>query len=714
MPFKYQPQWQGPLSGRSFEKQTEDFLNGIESRVDEIDTRQTPSDATPMPPSVGDAGASLEYSRGDHSHPLQTSVSGNAGTATKLETSRDIVLSGDASGTGVFDGTADCSISVSIQDATPSSAGFMSATDKAVLDALPGSVTAVSSRVSALEDAAQSGPFVAQSQNIHVDATNGDDGNDGKTASTAVKTLERAFKLWNSTGGPQPNLCLHGNHVYETPAVVADAAEGKDEGQLIYTGGAPHIIGIEDSPGDGFPTLKFIFCVSGTTPETVDRTSRHYTYGLNTMTTGPRFYTSHPHFSDIAIDSNVNGVYFEGCSVTFERVDFKIPCRIISSAGDVGDCSFFAEVIESGGQSYNPFGASACSALYFYHSNCFVKNPTFNVEDGKTHCCQALLKSSIRVDGTITVKNQTTSSGLNFIFSIDSSAMIMFADTISGGTANWTRGVGSSGCSELFFSNDTIYNTWNAVGSGVVDSGNALVHVGSSIIPSGANAARSGKTNSSITIYNGSQASDGGGIWLYGKNHPSSPGRCTLQASDGSSFYGFFVEIGKVRMQSTFTEFLCDTTATLGDASKRWGQLFTTTAPNTSSDERRKQQIAEVPDEVLDAWEEVKWRQYKLNDSVESKGEGSRLHTGLIAQNIDAAFKGRGLDASRYGLFCHDAWTAQPEETSEEGTAISPAMPAGDEFSLRYEEALSMEAAYMRRMMQRLEARISKLEKDKG
>lgn len=136
MPFKYQPPWQGPLSGRSFERQTEDFLNGIESRVDEIDTRQTPSDAVPMPPGIGSAGTSEEYSRGDHSHPMQSTISGNAGTATKLETPRTISLTGDASGSGGFDGSADCSIPVSIQDATESSSGFMSAADKQSLELL--------------------------------------------------------------------------------------------------------------------------------------------------------------------------------------------------------------------------------------------------------------------------------------------------------------------------------------------------------------------------------------------------------------------------------------------------------------------------------------------------------------------------------------------------------------------------------------------------
>ena len=36
MAFKYVPQWQGPLSGRSFERQTEDAINGIQISLDRL------------------------------------------------------------------------------------------------------------------------------------------------------------------------------------------------------------------------------------------------------------------------------------------------------------------------------------------------------------------------------------------------------------------------------------------------------------------------------------------------------------------------------------------------------------------------------------------------------------------------------------------------------------------------------------------------------
>lgn len=696
--FKYKPEWQGPLSGPSFEKQTEEFLNGIESRVDEIDTRQTPSDATPMPPGAGNAGTSGEYSRGDHSHPMQSTVSGNAGTATKLETLRTISLTGDASGSGSFDGSADCAISVSIQDATDASSGFMSAADKATLDGL--------------EAARSSGPSVAQAQAIHVNAATGSDDNDGKTAAAAVRTLDRAFMLWNASNSPQPNIILHGKHVYETPAVAADADEGRTEGLLLYSGGAPHISGVEDSPGDGFPTLKFIFCVAGATPETVDRTSRHYVYGYNAQSTGPRFYTCHLNFSNISIDSNYNGIYFEGCSLSMDTVDFKIPCRVLSSAGGFARCSHFAEVVEVDGQSYKPFGSSVCAALYLYNSVCTIDAPTFNVEDGQTVCCGIYSKSSARVDGTVTIKPQTASGGTNYIFGIDSSSLHVSTGTISGTATNWGGGIYSAGCSQLFFNNDTMYNAWKAIGSGVVDSGNGLIKIDTYFV-AGYYLAKNKVTNGTIVICNGDSASDGGGIWLYGKAAGGNAGGVNIQASNGSNFWNHLIKDGVGRYGGTYTKVYCDSQATLGESSHRWGQLYTTTAPDTSSDERLKQQIDTIPDEVLDAWGDVMWKQYKFNDAVESKGaERARLHTGLIAQNVDAVFKARGLDAAQYGLFCHDSWNAQPESVDEEGNSVAPALPAGDEFSLRYEEALCMEAAYMRRMLQRLDSRLSKLEKD--
>ena len=150
----------------------------------------------------------------------------------------------------------------------------------------------------------------------------------------------------------------------------------------------------------------------------------------------------------------------------------------------------------------------------------------------------------------------------------------------------------------------------------------------------------------------------------------------------------------------------------LGYSSSRWKQLYAGTTTISTSDERLKDNIEAVPDAVLDAWGDVDWSQFQFRDSIAEKGaDKARLHNGLVAQRIDAAFKAHGQDASRYGLFCYDEWDATPEEKDEQGNVCEEAKPAGNIYSLRYEEALCMEAAYQRRRADRAEARITELER---
>lgn len=165
-----------------------------------------------------------------------------------------------------------------------------------------------------------------------------------------------------------------------------------------------------------------------------------------------------------------------------------------------------------------------------------------------------------------------------------------------------------------------------------------------------------------------------------------------------------------------------DNTAQLGLGSNRWTQVWAVNGTIQTSDERKKQDIEAIPDAVLDAWADVKWYQYRWKEDVAEKGAGARFHTGVIAQRVEAAFADRGLNAFEYGLLCVDQWDEQQEVWEEhesvnpDGTKetkrilMKPYRAAGDLMSVRYEEALAMEAALMRRTRDRLEARIAALE----
>ncbi len=191
-----------------------------------------------------------------------------------------------------------------------------------------------------------------------------------------------------------------------------------------------------------------------------------------------------------------------------------------------------------------------------------------------------------------------------------------------------------------------------------------------------------------------------------------------------------------------------DNTYSLGlDANSRWKEVYAATGTIQTSDERVKTNVSSIPEEVFEAWSTVNFKQFKFTDAVEEKGENARLHIGMIAQEILSAFQTKGLDATKYGLICHDTWGAKEwDETvidqeaeygtrevvvreayiGEEGNEIPAEMgteeyiitpekshvvhhnePAGDRYSLRYDECLALECAYQRWMLEKLVSKLS-------
>ena len=140
-------------------------------------------------------------------------------------------------------------------------------------------------------------------------------------------------------------------------------------------------------------------------------------------------------------------------------------------------------------------------------------------------------------------------------------------------------------------------------------------------------------------------------------------------------------------------------------------------AIQTVSDQRYKQQIAEIDDKLLDAWGDVDLVQFKYNDAVDEKGDKARLHTGYVVQQIDKACKSHNLDISAYGLYCHEEYPEETEEVEVEqkdGTKTKERKvirEASEHYSLRYTEVYAVECMYLRRCIARLTARIEELEK---
>jgi hypothetical protein len=130
---------------------------------------------------------------------------------------------------------------------------------------------------------------------------------------------------------------------------------------------------------------------------------------------------------------------------------------------------------------------------------------------------------------------------------------------------------------------------------------------------------------------------------------PVSEGQLTFGVLNSAEAY--------VGMIVTPTQVSCnDNVFNLGAADRRWKEVFSVNGTINTSDLTQKEQI-----EALSATEQTVAlackaliKKFKWKDAVLEKGVDARIHTGVIAQEIQQAFADEGLDASDYGLFTLD------------------------------------------------------------
>lgn len=164
-----------------------------------------------------------------------------------------------------------------------------------------------------------------------------------------------------------------------------------------------------------------------------------------------------------------------------------------------------------------------------------------------------------------------------------------------------------------------------------------------------------------------------------------------------------------------------DNTISLGNPTKRVTEVFAGTATINTSDSREKSSISPISNNLLEAVGNIPIHTFKFTEAVEKKGENAaRLHIGVTAQEVKQAFEEQGLDATNYGLFCHDEWEDEyanvdvidePAIVNDEGVVIKPAVKhkenkkiqsAGDRYGIRYVELLILECAYLRNELSKI------------
>lgn len=129
-----------------------------------------------------------------------------------------------------------------------------------------------------------------------------------------------------------------------------------------------------------------------------------------------------------------------------------------------------------------------------------------------------------------------------------------------------------------------------------------------------------------------------------------------------------------------------------GTSANRWSVVYAGTGTINTSDEREKQDIAELDDAERRVAQRLKAlvKKFRFRDAVAKKGADARIHVGVIAQEVISAFEAEGLDAARYGIICYDEWDEMPAQLDAEGSVVQEAMPAGNRYGVRYEELFAL------------------------
>jgi hypothetical protein len=138
-----------------------------------------------------------------------------------------------------------------------------------------------------------------------------------------------------------------------------------------------------------------------------------------------------------------------------------------------------------------------------------------------------------------------------------------------------------------------------------------------------------------------------------------------------------------------------DNTVTLGFPSFRWTVVYATTGTINTSDANTKQDIAALDDAEKRVAIAIKSliKKYRFKDAVAKKGDAARIHVGVVAQEVQAAFVAEGLDPARYALFCSDTWyEVDGKPASEASTPFTQNTPNAIEVTrlgIRYDELLA-------------------------
>jgi hypothetical protein len=132
----------------------------------------------------------------------------------------------------------------------------------------------------------------------------------------------------------------------------------------------------------------------------------------------------------------------------------------------------------------------------------------------------------------------------------------------------------------------------------------------------------------------------------------------------------------------------------LGAGSERWSAVHAVNGTIITSDEKEKQDIRtlDVAEQNVAVALKGLVRAYRRIDEVAKDAAGAKIHVGVIAQQVEAAFAAQGLEARNYAMFHEEEIEEYTQPVIENGTVVSGdtwAKTGVMRYGVRYDELLA-------------------------
>jgi hypothetical protein len=193
-------------------------------------------------------------------------------------------------------------------------------------------------------------------------------------------------------------------------------------------------------------------------------------------------------------------------------------------------------------------------------------------------------------------------------------------------------------------------------------------------------------------------------LQLYSNGQALNQKRVNLVPTGGRFVINWETDAGipgyNVQLDQAGGHFLPGTTGLqdLGLTGNRWDDVWSAGTFN-GSDQNIKQDIEDLDEAEKRVAVKCKGliKKYRMKDAVAKKGDDARIHVGIIAQELQAAFESEGLDAFRYSMIGRDTWW---EGTDSEGNQdvkyeATDGYTEVTQMSVRYNELLAFIIAAM-------------------